>query len=298
MQCGKGLFQRLSIINKTIKRFSPDVVISFLDSPNILASLLKMGHRKWKLIVSERNTTQQLNFREYLKFFLYRYADIIVPNSYSQEDFIKKYHPCLANKCQVITNFVETDLFCPSEIKKTNNMTRIIGVGRIANQKNIPILIEAVKLICDKGENVRVDWYGNSFEAYDDCMCLINQYGLQAFFEFHKPYNPIVEKYNESDIFVLPSLYEGFPNVLCEAMSCGLISIASDVCDNGRIIDNGITGFLFPSGDSQKLAKCIMKVISMTTEQRVVMRNACRKFAIDKFSEEEFINKYITLIEQ
>lgn len=295
--CKRGLFSRLKNIHKSIKSFSPNIVISYLDTPNIIACILKICRPKWKLIVSERNTTQTLSKRDKVKFFLYKYADCIVPNSYSQGDFISINYPHLKEKCTVITNFVDTKAFCPVEKKEDGGVTRIIGIGRVIHQKNIPVLIKALKIVREKGYDVRVDWYGNQFDSYDECMSLISRYNLHHYFEFHKPFNPIWDKYLESDIFVLPSLYEGFPNVLCEAMSCGLISITSDVCDNGHIIMDGVNGFLFPSNDANRLAECILKVIGLSKWQQKAISEACRSRATKLFSEEVFIKKYISLIE-
>ena len=84
-------------------------------------------------------------------------------------------------------------------------------------------------------------------------MQLIEQYGLEDTFVFHEPCSNIFEKYQESDIFVLPSINEGFPNVLCEAMSCGLPILGTDVCDNSSIVRHEENGYLIPSGDSIQL---------------------------------------------
>lgn len=298
LSCGRNVPKRLLSIRKVIRSFYPDVVVSYLDTPNILACLLKVFHPKWKLIVSERNTTQSLDFRSRLKFHLFRYADAIVPNSFSQSDYLANHFPRLKEKCTVITNFVDTELFRPGKrISEVRKEIRIIGAGRIAEQKGIPFLIEALSIVRKTVNNIRVDWYGNRFDAYDSCLALINHYGLQDAFAFHNPYNPIVEKFQDSDLFVLPSRYEGFPNVLCEAMSCGLISIASNVCDNARIIRDGVDGFLFPYGDAKKLAECILNVITLPQENLDALSASSRERAINLFSETEFINKYLTLIE-
>ena len=297
VHCGKNLISRLTKIGKSIKCYSPDVVISYLDTPNIISCIVKAFRFKWKLIVSERNTTQVITFRDRLKFFMYRFADCIIANSYSQNNFISANYPQYKNKCEVITNYVDTVLFSPAK-HRSNESIRIIGVGRISHQKNIPILIEALKVVRGKGFDARVDWYGNPFDSFNECLTLINKYGLRDAFEFHEPFNPIVEKYQESDIFVLPSFYEGFPNVLCEAMSSGLISIASDVCDNRRIINDGVNGLLFQSNNVDDLINCLLRVFSFTNEQRESMTKLCRDYAIESFSEDTFIKKYIDLIER
>lgn len=295
--CGTGLLERLSKIRRVIRRFEPDVVISYLDTPNILACLLHIANKKWKLIVSERNTTQMLSRRERLKFAVYRFADCIVPNSYSQGDFIAKYYPHLLRKCFVVTNFVDTEVFSPVTTNLNNDILRVVGVGRVLKQKNIPMLIEAIKIVLEKDRKVRVDWYGSRFENYEECVNLIKEYQLEDSFEFHDACNDIATKYRMSDLFVLPSIYEGFPNVLCEAMSCGLPVIATDVCDNGHIVRDGENGYLVSSGDADGLAERIIRFLDLSPEQRREMAVKSRRIAMDLFSTETFINSYIKMID-
>ena len=298
ISCGRGIGDRIRKIGKAIRLFKPDVVISYLDTPNILVCILHLLNRnRWKLIVSERNTTQKLTMRERVKFFLYRYADCIVPNSYSQRDFIVKNYPQYTDKCHVITNTVDTESFIPKKTKLSSDFLRIIGVGRISKQKNIPMLINAVKIVIGLGEKIQVDWYGSSFDTYEECNRLIAQYKLDHYFAFHEPCNNIIKKYQESDLFVLPSIYEGFPNVLCEAMSCGLPVIVTNVCDNGRIVQHNENGYLVASGDEIQLADKIMQFLNLSLEQRAGMGEKSRSIAIDLFSKESFVNQYIKLIQ-
>ena len=297
VSCRRGLVERLYKIGHAIKQFAPNVVISYLDTPNILACLLHITNRKkWKLIVSERNTTQRITLKEHIKFSLYRFADYIVPNSYSQVDFISKHYPQYSGKCRVITNFVDTDAFNLTENQERHDVLRIIGVGRILAQKNIPILIKALNIVRKQGKLARVDWYGTKFDTYEECMNLIRQFNLEDSFEFHESCNDIIPKYQESDLFVLPSIYEGFPNVLCEAMSCGLPVIATDVCDNGRIVRHEENGYLIPSGNVEQLAKRILQFMELSKENRITMSEKSREIAVEMFSQNVFIKKYIKLI--
>lgn len=295
-QCVAGrntLWHRLSGIRKAIRDYRPDLVLSYLDTPNILACILKAFSGKWKLIVSERNTTQRLSMRERIKYLLFRYADLIVPNSYSQSQFLESHYPSLFNKCHVITNFVDTDLFTTAEPSRDEGALRLIGVGRIESQKNIPRLIQAVRNVREKGLQVSVDWYGKGYDTYDDCVRLIQEYGLNDCFRFLPPYHPIVEKYHSADIFVLPSLYEGFPNVLCEAMSCGLPVLCSNVCDNPTIMQDGNNGFLFNPSDVDDITEKMLRIIQLPFETRMEMGKVSRELALQKFSSESFVNKYI-----
>ncbi len=295
---GRGLISRMMGLRRVANRFQPDVVISYLDTPCIIACLVKALGAKWKLIVSERNTTQSFATRERTKFILYRFADKIVSNSYSQHYFILEHYKNYEPKCTVVTNFVDLKKFRCLDYHPSSGIVRVIGVGRIDYQKNIGTLIEATKIVLDQGYSIHIDWYGNKFEIFENCQNLIRKYNLSTCFCFHEPNSDIASKYQESDLFVLPSFYEGFPNVLCEAMSCGLPAICSDVCDNGKILQNGINGYLFEPNSSIQLAERIIHFITLPIESKREMSKNSRKIAENLFDQDVFVGKYIDIIEK
>ena len=292
---------KLLAVRKLINKQQYDVVIAFKSGVTMLASILKMLGGRFRLIVSERNTTQALTKRERLKFWLYRYADVIVPNSYSQEEFIKDYYPTLSNKTVTITNFTDTTLFSPSDYSKLNSKLQILTVARVATQKNVIRYIEAVKKVRDTGVNVVFHWYGNVQIQQDDyalqCKKRVKELGLADVFEFHPATSDILSEYQKCDIFCLPSLYEGYPNVVCEAMSCGKPVLCSRVCDNPYIVEDGGNGMMFNPLDEEDIAQSIIKMCKLSEEQRASMGRRSRKIAEEKFSVETFVNQYINLIE-
>lgn len=283
-------------IRHLFKEQRPNVVFSYLDTPNTIASVLKLTGLEYKLIVSERNTTQRLTLKDKMRFFLYRWADVIVPNSFSQERFIINHFPHLSSKIQVITNFVDLDLFQPAVKEKRSGLIKIIGAGRIERQKNIGCLIKATKCVIDKGYMIHVDWYGRQTELILNYKKMLEDFGLNAAFSFHEPTTAIHEKYQEADLFCLPSLYEGYPNVLCEAMACGLPVICSDVCDNAKIMEDGVNGYLFNPDHPHELASQIIKFATNTTHAKELMGRKSRELAEKRFDKETFVNKYLKLI--
>lgn len=297
LNSGRNIIKRFIGVVGAIKRFKPDIVISYLDTPNIIACACKIFPGSWRLIVSERSLTQNVGIRERVKFVLYRKADIIVSNSYSQNNYIIKHYPELSSKCKVVTNFVDTEQFSPPIEKSSNNPIRLIGVGRINDEKNIPLLINAINILNEKGYRVKVDWYGKKYPIYELCSNLVNKLNMEDTFKFHEPSLEIVKEYQTSDIFVLTSFYEGFSNVICEAMSCGLPIIASDVSDNGVLVKDGINGFVFPSNDKDKLADCIIRYLNLSEEQKTVMGKKSRERALSMFSPVSFVEKYIQLFD-
>jgi len=288
---------RIYYISKAIKQYRTDLVIAYLDPCAIITCIIKIFGGKYKLIVSERNTTQRLNCKERLKFFLYRKADYIVPNSYSQKNFITNHFPKLKEKTITITNFVDTETFSPLKtLSCKNKPLQIIGVGRVLEQKNILRFLSALRLVIDNGIELHVKWYGEQFDYFQLCKSKVKELSLQQYIEFKGLNNSIWEEYRKADVFCLPSIYEGYPNVICEAMSCGLPILCSNVSDNPQIVKDQENGFLFNPLDVNDIAFKIEKFAKIPIEKRDEMGTKSRNLAISNFSKEAFISKYIQII--
>jgi GalNAc-alpha-(1->4)-GalNAc-alpha-(1->3)-diNAcBac-PP-undecaprenol alpha-1,4-N-acetyl-D-galactosaminyltransferase len=110
--------------------------------------------------------------------------------------------------------------------------------------------------------------------------------------EYKNPYSVIAN----SDIFILPSRREGFPNSLLEAMSLGVCCISAD-CETGpnEIIENNIDGILFPVGNSKKLAEKIKRLKDNKLLRRQLSVKGQRKIR-DKFNFKNMIENYVQLI--
>lgn len=284
--------------NKVIKTYNIDTVIAYSMGPVIIASLIKILKPKIRLIASERNTTQLLSSREKIKFELLRFADYIVPNSHTQNVFIQERFSFLRKKTVTITNYIDTNKFHPAESPTINSKPKFIVVARHSAQKNVPKFIEAVKIAITKGVEFTVDWYGDNGGGNKDAHVeMAKHLGLSQIVRFYSSVPNIEDFYRKADFFCLPSLYEGFPNVICEAMSSGLPVICSDVCDNPYLIKDDINGFLFDPHNPESIADAIIKIISIPIDKRMKIGDENRKKAIGLFNKEVFLSKYIKLIE-
>lgn len=292
--------KKLIAVYNSVSKFAPDVVIAYLISPSVIACLIRiLSRRSFHLIVSERNSTQRANLSDILRFFLYRWADWVVPNSYTQMHYIKSKHPALAKKTVVITNFVDSQLFKPSNIKKKSGRSlRMLVVGRISPQKNAITFLHALAKAIEAGADLQVAWFGrpNPKNYYDECVSVISKLELRHFFCFMPPTDRIELEYRLADVFCLPSIYEGFPNVICEAMSAGLPILCSNVCDNPYIIDHGENGFLFNPFSSSEITKTILRFLELSDEKRDEMGIVSRSLITERFSKTVFLNKYLNLM--
>lgn len=294
------IWSKISKVKEHIVKEKYDIVIAYKDGPSILSCILKFMGYKFRLIVSERNTTQVLSLRERIKFLSYRYADQIVPNSYSQNKFIEMHYPRLKNKTLTITNFTDIFSFVPNT-NAENHIPVILTAGRIAAQKNVLLYIDAISLLKKEGFIFKVRWIGNvqkGEELYEMlCREKIKEFGLSDCFEFISASNNILNEYQKCDCFCLPSIYEGYPNVICEAMSCGKPILCGNICDNVIIVKDTINGFLFDPHNVEDMVLKFMSFFRMSPQSRLDMGYNSRRLAENLFSPNTFVNKYIDLIE-
>ena len=292
--------KRVFVLWKALKDYNPDVVVAYLDTACMVACVIKAMGARFKLIVSERNTTQYLSKKERLKFFLYRFADSIVPNSKTQSVFISLSCPKLKKKITTITNYVDTVKFRPLNLKESHAGIYLMAAGRIMPQKNPISLMQAVKILHDEGIHIEVTWYGNSYdESYaKECASFVEILGINDYFKFVPSTNDIANIYPKYDAFCLPSIYEGFSNVLCEAMCCGLPILCGRVADNPYIAHENENAFFFDPNNVNDIVCVLRKFATLGFLERRTMGELSRTMALKQFTREMFVSKYELLINE
>lgn len=281
-----------------VRRYGADVVISFLPSVNKTMCLAKplMGA---KLIVSERNNNTGITRGDRLQFNLYRLADAIVPNSHSQGNFICNSFPFLAQKVRPIINFVDVNRFTPAMEHHENGKLRIVTVARYTRQKNVLNYLKVVRKAKEERMGVHFDWYGDKQHHPDYFAQVEAEYqrlDIADYMTLHNPESHIEQEYRKADAFCLPSLYEGYPNVVAEAMSCGLPVICSNRYENPYIVEEGVNGFLFNPENIEDMLRAIQRIAALSTEERRMMGLRNRNLCLERNTEDAFLNSYLKLI--
>ena len=293
-------YRRLFSVAGYIKKTKPDVVISYLDVPNICGCFAKLLNRNFRLIVSERNTSQQTGKKERIRFNLFRMADSVIPNSFSQAEYIRKNFHFLEKKVMTIPNFVDLERFKPS-FHQRHDVPEIIIAATIWPSKNTLGFIDAVKILAQKGLKFHVSWYGKNtayIDYFNACKNKIDEKGVGNYICLLEKTDKITDRYKEADYFCLPSFYEGTPNVICEAMASGMPIMCSEVCDNSRYVQEGVNGTLFNPKDAESIAHKIEKMLGASDAEYEHFCNRSREMAENKLSKERFINDYVNLIEE
>ena len=294
----KNPIKRLWLLFRYWRNNASDVMIAYQETPSLISCLMRPIMKWRRLIVSERNTTQTVTFRDKIRFWLWRFADVIVPNSYAQTNFIKVNQLCRVNKVVTITNFTDIDVFVPESSRDMGHPNNIIAVvASMKPEKNFRRLAEAIQLVKRRHSNFHVNWYGIAEPYIENHNQILRDLEVDDVMTVYPMRLNVADNLRESDFFVLPSLFEGFPNALCEAMSCGLPVACSAICDNPRIVRNGDNGFLFDPLNVEEMSEAILRLLSMPADAYKEMATKNRTYAECSLSEERFVEKYIRLIE-
>src|SRR3989344_405246 len=192
------------------------------------------------------------------------------------------------NKAVYLPNGVDTNFFKPAKSKKRNEIPVILSVGRLENQKNFEILIMAMK-----GVNAKLLIVGQGSQKENlEKLAKENNVDLKIVNKVENTKMPQI--YNQADGFVLPSLAEGTPKVLLEAMACGLPVIGSQVIGIGEVINNGVDG-LFCNTDSKSISSSIYRLLSNSKLRGKLATNA-RDTVFREYDLANFIQKEIKVL--
>lgn len=233
-------------------RLRPERVLSFLDKTNIL-TLFMLWRQGIPVVVSER-----IDPRKYYIHPLWRW---LRRKLYPTAQHVVVQTPDIASYFDFPTVIIPNPVPPAEEHAKiAPKATHWISIGRLDPQKDHMTLISAVHALLHRHPDIKLTIYGEGPER-KRLEGAIKKLGLQGKVILPGLTNNVSDALRQSDLFIFPSLYEGFPNALCEAMAHGLPVIASDIPGNIDIIENGVNGRLFPTGSVQALADACEQIV-------------------------------------
>lgn len=296
---------RILKIRKYIRNGAFDVVVSFLETPNLIAELAGFPGRKWKLLVGERSSNPKIANSFKLKFlrYMHQFSDAIVANSETNLEMIKKISPFISsNKFHTIYNMVDLEIWKPSEnyIVRKNGKTNIIIAASHQYLKNSKNLIEALNILSESEKlALSIKWYGakSTDNSYAESKSLIDLYNLNEVIEFLPPTNNIAEKINSADCCALFSFYEGLPNIVCEGMALAKPIIATCVSDVPKIVDEELGGFLCATPVAKSIVEVIRKIQQCSNNQLIAMGKHNRESAQFLFDKKKIVNSYLKILQ-
>lgn len=220
--------------------------------------------------------------------FIYKKADAIIVTSPQAKRDIKKQYEISSLKIKIIPNYIDINLFKPKEVKKEKR--RICFVGRLAPEKNLFNLLKSVDEL-----DVRLVIFGSG-ELKEKLKKKAKEI-KKAKIEFRGniPNSFLPEELNKSEVFILPSFYEGNPKTLLEAMACNLPVIGTDVEGIKEIIKHKENGYLCKTSVIS-MKEAIKEVID-NKELQEKMGKGAKQTIVDNFSLEKMLKKEIGVYE-
>ncbi|MCD4782183.1 MAG: glycosyltransferase family 4 protein [Candidatus Omnitrophica bacterium] len=243
----------------------------------------------WLLTLKEKKESKiKILIASLIEPIAYKAADkIVVTSQHTREYVIEKYR-LNPEHLVVIPNYVDTDVFKPSEtIGKEKN--RIIFVGRLDREKNLINLIYAVKTLDAELVLIGEGPYENILKTKVESEGIDN-----VSFPGVIPNEQLPLELNRSEIFVLVSIYEGNPKTLLEAMACGLPVIGTDVRGIREVINNKKNGYLCDTSVGS-MKEAIMNVLE-NDELMDRMGRQARETIVEHYSVKSLAAKELSLL--
>lgn len=275
--------KRIRVLREAIQESRPDVAIAFMDAVNIL-TLAAAARTRVPVIISER-TDPALNpiggAWRLLRRWMYPLASCLVV----QTEAARAFFPTrMRSRTWVIPNPVAAPP--PRVAHRTGSQgKRVVAMGRLQTSKGFDLLLTAFARLASLFPEWSLTVWGEGDER-SNLEGLRDRLGLGSSVHFPGRTTDPFGKLRESDLFVLPSRFEGFPNVLCEAMACGLPVISFD-CPSGPnlIIRHEIDGLLVPAGDVDALTAAMRRLMSSEPDRNRFSRRApevSERFCLEK----------------
>ena len=290
----------ISFYRKMIPEVNPDIIFSYTIKPNIYGAVASNGKYRQvcnvtgtgatflkKSLVSEiAKLLYRISFRRCYKVFFQNRGDrdFFIKNKLVSDN----YDLIPGSGCNleehVYTAMPDADVI------------RFIFIGRVMKLKGIDEYLSAAKLIKQKYPNTEFLIAGwNEEEEYKTIVDEYHSEGIVNYIGFRKDIGEWIKK---SHCTVLPSHGgEGVPNVLLESAATGRVCIGSKISGTMDVIEDGKTGFLFETGNSESLAHMMEKVILLSEEERIGMGLSGRAKVEKEFDRQIVIEKYLSELE-
>lgn len=305
----ENFFSSFLFLKKIISIENFDAIISFTDIPNILTFFSVKASRKKIVYIStvhtnllERNSRYQVSFRLFFVRYLHKIAccssSNVVAVSKGARDAVLNLYKIPDDKVKTIYNPVLYDSDSCLNRKMLefheDKVIKLVAAGRLTKAKNYHLMIDAMKALrSDVAYKFHLDIYGEG-ELEQPLKEYVNDNNLQENISFKGFVSNLRERLPLYDMFLFSSDWEGFGNVLVEALSVGLPVISTE-CPSGpsEILNHGEFGRLVRVGDVKGFANAVTEEVSNPLKVDVSSLNK----HLDKFRESVIGQQYVELID-
>ena len=294
------------------KKFRKKIFISNQNYSNILAFFLLKDLKNYKSILIERNHLDELYYYESLKdffkkFFIkvlmkltYKYSYKLIGNTKKLSKDLSSFVSKKVHTIYSPTNFKQliqmSKDYKPKDVLSDKSKIRLLSVSRFTKRKDLITLLKAFNIKNRNHQNIELILIGygsdlNRIKEYIQRHNLKDKIFLISYKDNPYPYFLI------SDLYIMPSLYEGCPNSIIEATALNLPVISSN-CNTGpsEILLNGKGGFIFKKKNHLQLAS---KIELFTKNKKIFMKKMLiAKKNIFRFDEKRILKEYMNILRE
>lgn len=319
-----GKFRDLNVRTKVVPIIKPYLsflkilkILSFYKTNNVkiinaydlkglmIASTIKMTTLfKSKIIYHNVNSLIQFSNSQLLLFRLIsKLSDAFICNSKFSKNELQKLVP--RTKIHIIYNGLNQLLFTKNPLLRKQTRSNLdiqkddVVIGIIANfrkQKNYPFLLTAFEILSSKYCYLKLLCVGGG-EYLEQSKAIVKSRNLKRKVIFTGYTEKVLECLSAIDLLVLPSLWEGLPNALLQAMSMEIPVVVSNVGGCSEIVHHRVNGILFRSNDSRNFIRHLEELINDRTLANKLGHRA-RRSVEEKFSMDRMINEYTAFFKQ
>ncbi|KAB1155836.1 glycosyltransferase family 4 protein [Flavobacterium luteum] len=276
-----------------VKEYKPDLVQCNAGDTLKFAVLSKLIFG-WKSLIVARNASTVSGYiksksTKKINEFLYSKTDAIISVSeYSKKD-LNQLFPATKNKTTVIPIGVEKQVIHKVDWKEANNTPfNIIHVGGFTFEKNHKGLLDIWELFLKKQPNAILHLFGDGLLRKEiEKIVEVKKLGSSILF-YGWVTNPL-DYIAKADVLVLPSIIEGLPGVILEAMYCKTVVVANNVGGISEIVKPNETGFLAEKGNEEEFASLMKKAIDSNTND---IANQAYSLVEENFSNEYIVQQF------
>lgn len=302
----KSIYNYIVRLNKSIRNFNPDVVLTFTIRPNIWGNFIA-GFLNKPVISNitgigalfSRKKFGYTIARTLLKYALQKTKWIFFQNEDDRNLFLSRKLVHIKNTQVIPGSGVDVHFFKPSINEKVNDELSFLFIGRLIKDKGIIEYCEAALSVLSSYPKVKFKivgpFWNQNFKSNSITQSDLKKY-QQAGIEYLGDTDDVRPFIENADVVVLPSYREGMSNVLLESGSMAKPCIASNVTGCKEIIDHGVTGFLCKAKDANDLAGMMIKMIKLSHAERTKMGKAAREKIKTQFNKQIVVDAYLSVL--
>jgi glycosyltransferase involved in cell wall biosynthesis len=285
-----------------------DVVHAFMPAPALwtwLALRTQPARTRPLLIAAERCLPSEgPRLERLVNGFVYRHADAVTANARPALEEVARNLRVPRDRLHYLPNGIDLAEWDRAAVQEPPwplepGLLHFALIGRISAQKNHELLIAALARIDPQvRRNWRVWLVGASkgeAERAARIAARIREHGLEESVRIVAPTDRVAALLRRLDVLVLPSRYEGFPNVVLEAMAMGPLVVAAPVGDVPSLVEEGETGLLFRCGDADDLARALQAAQALGPERRRALAARARRRVEERYRIEHVAAAYLEL---